>query len=182
MNGRVARARGAASEHACPSAAFKTAGQERYIAISVETAAQWSALCRLAPLSDFGSPDLDRLSARCEQRDTIEARLSEWCATRDAFELAGELQRAGVPAYAVLRPMDLYENEQLTQRGFFVTLDHAEMGPTAYDGFVTRFSRTPGRLRSAAPCLGQHTTEVLRDVLSLSDDEIARYAESGALA
>ena len=181
VNGRVAGPRGAATEHACPSAAFKTAGTERYIAIAVETAAQWSALRRLAPLGDFATEDFDRLSVRCEQREKIEARLAEWCATREGFELARELQRVGVPAHAVLRPTDLYENEQLAHRGFFVTLDHAEMGPTACDGLVTRFSRTPGRL-GPAPCLGQHTTEVLRDVLSLSDAEIARYAESGALA
>jgi benzylsuccinate CoA-transferase BbsF subunit len=67
-----------------------------------------------------------------------------------------------VPSYAVLRPTDLHEDPQLRHRGFFVTLDHPVMGPTPYDGPATLFSRTPARLRSPAPLLGQHSDAVRR--------------------
>ena len=55
------------------------------------------------------------------------------------------------------------------------------MGPTPYDGPVTLFSATPPQY-TAAPCLGEHTEYVLRDLLGMSDDEIVAYAEQGSFA
>ena len=70
---------------------------------------------------------------------------------------------------------------ELLYRGFFVTLDHPEMGPTPYDGPATRYSATPQRLRTAAPALGQHNARVLREHLGMSAAEIAQFAREGAL-
>jgi crotonobetainyl-CoA:carnitine CoA-transferase CaiB-like acyl-CoA transferase len=181
VNGRVAGAVGHESPYACPHGVYRTAGEERYVAIAVESAKQWKALRTVAPLEDFADASLEKLEARIERRDAIETRLQTWCAEQEPFELAARLQQAGVPAYVVLRPTDLYEDPQLLHREFFVTLEHAVMGPTPYDGLMTRFSRTPGRLRRAGPTIGEHTEEVLRDVLGLSDDEITQYAIAGAL-
>ena len=96
--------------------------------------------------------------------------------------MAGCLQAAGVPASVVQRPSDLYNDAQLAHRGFFVTLEHREMGPTPYDGPVTHLSATPAILRRAAPCLGEHTEQVLTDLLGLSAEEVAEYAATGALS
>ncbi|HJN93440.1 MAG TPA: CoA transferase, partial [Dehalococcoidia bacterium] len=63
----------------------------------------------------------------------------------------------------------------------FVTLDHTVMGPTPYDGLVTRFSETPGSLSKAAPCLGEDTDTILRDILRLDDAEITELAIAGVL-
>ena len=181
VNGRVAGMLGHDSPTACPHGVYQTAGVERYVAIAVETREQWQALRSVAGLEAFGDEALTRLESRRAKRDEIDAALREWCQGREPFELARRLQAAGVPAHVVLRPSDLYENAQLAHRGFFVTLDHTEMGPTPYDGPVTRFSRTPARLRRAAPCLGEHTEQVLREILGLDDDEITQYAVAGAL-
>ncbi|MEK7214935.1 MAG: CoA transferase, partial [Chloroflexota bacterium] len=104
-----------------------------------------------------------------------------WARTQEPRQLAAALQKAGVPAFVVQRPTDLYDDPQLTHRGFFVTLLHREMGPTPYDGPATLFSETPPHLRHAAPCLGQDTEIVLRELLGLTAVEVQRYAEAGAL-
>ena len=181
-NGRVAGAQGQASAHACPHGTYATRGRERYLALAVETAAQWEALRGLAPLEDFSAAELSALDARIARREAIEARLRDWCREQDAFELAERLRGAGVPAYAVLRPSDLQTDPQLAHRGFFVTLDHPAMGSVTCDGPATHFSRTPARPRSAAPTLGQHSQEILRDILGLSDAEISELALAGALS
>jgi benzylsuccinate CoA-transferase BbsF subunit len=159
VNGRVATARGNVSDYACPHGTYRTRGDERYIAIGVATEEQWLALAELVGFS-FSAAALGPLAARIAQRDAIEAELARWCEGHDAFELAAGLQKAGVPSYPVLRPTDLFEDPQLRHRQFFVTLDHPVMGPTPYDGPVTLFSRTPPRLRSPAPLLGQHSAEI----------------------
>jgi crotonobetainyl-CoA:carnitine CoA-transferase CaiB-like acyl-CoA transferase len=179
-NGRTAGPVGHDSPTACPHRVYQTAGAERYVAIAVETAEQWSALCS-AGLGSFESKGLASLSARLTRREEIDAALRDWCRDQEPFDLARRLQAAGVPASVVMRPTDLYEDAQLAHRDFFVTLDHTQMGPTPYDGPVTHFSRTPARLRRAAPCLGEHTEQVLRDFLGLEEDEITEYAIAGAL-
>jgi crotonobetainyl-CoA:carnitine CoA-transferase CaiB-like acyl-CoA transferase len=159
VNGRVARAAGNISRYACPHGTYATRGVQRYVAIGVATAAQWRALCTLVPFPAALS-ECDSLAERIEMHAAIDAELAAWCADHDAFELAERLRGVGVPSYPVLRPKDLFEDAQLAHRGFFVTLDHPEMGPTPYDGPVTLFSRTPARLRRPGPLLGQHSDQV----------------------
>jgi crotonobetainyl-CoA:carnitine CoA-transferase CaiB-like acyl-CoA transferase len=182
QTGRAPGLVGHASRHACPHGVYACAGTERFIAIAVESAAHWHSLRALAPLGDFADPALASLAARIARRDALEARLAEWCAPQDAFELAQRLRGAGVPAYAVLRPTDLYADRQLAAHGYFAPVDHPVLGPTFCDGHVTRFSRTPARLRRPAPLLGEHTQHVLRDLLGYSDAEIADLAIAGALS
>jgi benzylsuccinate CoA-transferase BbsF subunit len=182
LTGRVPGPQGHASPHACPHGVYRCAGSERFISIAVESAAHWDALRGLAPLADFADPALSALAARIARRDALEARLAEWCAGHDAFDLAQRLRAAGVPAYAVLRPTDLFADRQLAAHGFFAPVDHPVLGPTFCDASVTRFSRTPARFYRPAPTLGQHTQYVLRDLLGYSDDEIAELAIAGALA
>ena len=157
--GRQARRLGQGSPWLHPHGVFACAGEERYLAVAAETDAERAALAELLG----------------------EEALAAWCRRQDAFEAARQLRAAGVPAHAVLRPSDLYEDAQLKARGFFVTLDHPVMGPTPYDGPATLFSRTPQRLRSPAPCLGQHNDEVLTKLLGLSAAEVDELRAAGAL-
>lgn len=179
VNGKAAPPAGHSSIYAAPHGVYRCAGHERYTALAVETDQQWKALCGAigAPALD---PSLDEAGRRAAS-PAIDITLGEWFACRDAFEASESLRARGVPAYAVLRPTDLYEDKQLAHRGFFVTLDHREMGPTPYDGLITTFSETPGWLRSAAPCLGQDTDYVLREILGLSEDEVIELAAAEAL-
>ena len=72
-------------------------------------------------------------------------------------------------------------DEHIKERGFYVYLDHAETGRSAYDGPPFRLSKTPGKLRSPAPLLGEHTEYVTKEILGLNDDEIADLMVAGAL-
>jgi crotonobetainyl-CoA:carnitine CoA-transferase CaiB-like acyl-CoA transferase len=179
VNGKVWPAMGHDSIYECPHGVFATEGTERYIAISVAEEEQWAALCKVAPLEAFAK--LDTFAKRKAKQEAINEALRAWCAPQDGFALAEQLREAGVPASMVLRPSDLYQDPQLAQRGFFVTLNHSNMGPTPYDGPVTHFSDTPAVLRKAAPCLGEDTHMVLTEFLGYSEDELARFAEAGAL-
>ena len=78
----------------------------------------------------------------------------------------------GVPAGVVQRSSDLQQDPQLAHRGFFRNLDHQEMGTIPYPGHQFRISGYDSGPRSAAPVLGQHNEEVLRDLLGMTDEEI----------
>ncbi len=181
VNGRVAPPAGHDSRTACPHGVYPVAGVERYIAIACETAEQWRALRALAGLEGLDGGEFESYEGRLAARDRIDEGLRRWCADEDGHALAARLKATGVPASAVLRSSDLYENAQLAHRGFFVTLDHPEMGPTPYDGLATIYSETPGTPRKPAPRLGEDTHHVLTELLGHSAEEVAILAASGAL-
>ncbi|MDE2967192.1 MAG: CoA transferase [Chloroflexota bacterium] len=180
-NGRIAEAPGHGSLYAAPNGVFRVGDEERYVAIATETAEQWRALRDATGLENWSGSEYDDLAARISAKAEIEATLAAWCAPQSADAVVGALTAAGVPASMVEWPSDLYEDPQLTHREFFVTLDHSVMGPTPYDGLVTRFSGGTARLRRAAPAIGEHTHQVLSEILSVPDDEITDALVAGAL-
>ena len=93
-----------------------------------------------------------------------------------------QLQAAGVPAGRVQRGKDLLEDPQYAHRGFNRYLDHPEMGHVPYAGHQFRVTGYESGPRFAAPCLGEHSFEVLQDKLGLSDEEIADLVASGGLS
>jgi crotonobetainyl-CoA:carnitine CoA-transferase CaiB-like acyl-CoA transferase len=179
VNGRTAGPAGHDSLTACPHGVYPTAGTERYISIAVETAAQWRGLKSVAPLQAFDDPSFDALDARRAVRGEVDAALSAWTRTRERRELEAELIAAGVPASVAQRPTELHEDPNLAARRFFVTLEHSECGPVPYDGFMTRFSAKPKMLHKAAPCVGEDTEYVLRELLGLDAETIAEHAAQG---
>jgi crotonobetainyl-CoA:carnitine CoA-transferase CaiB-like acyl-CoA transferase len=152
------------------------------VAIAIETPEQWRALKAVAPLDAFRSAEFDSADARFHVRDAIDDVLRTWCAGQDAFELSRYLKDLGVPASTVLYPTDLYEDPQLTHRGFFPIMNHSVMGPTPYDGLMTKFSDAPAGPHTAGPALGEHTDYVLRDILHVDEEEIMLAAVGGALS
>ncbi len=182
VNGIVWDRPGHDSQRACPHGVYATRGTERYVALAAESAEQWRALCREIPsLARFGVAEFEPLAARLARRPELERAVAEAVADEEPFALARRLRGAGAPAYVVARGTDLHEDPQLLDRGFFVELDHPRIGRVRFDGAVTIWSRTPSRPTHAGPTIGQHSFEVLTEVLGYDDETIARLAEAGVL-
>jgi crotonobetainyl-CoA:carnitine CoA-transferase CaiB-like acyl-CoA transferase len=179
VNGRTASPAGLDSLYACPHGVYPTLGTERYVAIAVENAEQWQALRSVAPLDEFAEPRFDDLQARLAVRDRIDETLRAWTAGFERRELESLLVQAGVPASVVQRMTELHEDPQLAERGYFVTLNHSEIGPMQYDGLITRFSAKKTMLHKATPCVGEDTEYVMSEILGLSLDEIADLMVKG---
>jgi len=120
-------------------------------------------------------------AGRKEHEAEIEQHVSAWTADKEARALMEELQARGVPAGVVQSAREMLADEHLKERGYYVYLDHPETGRSAYDGPPFRLSKTPGRLRAPAPLLGEHTEYVCREILGLSDEEVADLLIEGVL-
>jgi len=175
-NGHIAGPGGIESARSFPHGVYQTQGTERFVALEVEDAGQWRALCAVIDAPGWADGSLDHASARRAIAEEIDARIAAWAAGRTAFDAERALVAAGVPAAAVQRATDLHRDPQLAHRGFFVPFDHPEIGRVPYDGFATRFSAKAVSLHTRAPLLGEHTVEVLTEILGLSEDEIAGLA------
>ncbi len=179
VNGRTAPGAGLDSGTACPNGVYPTKGVERYIAIACETAEQWQALLDVAPLAAFADHRFDDLAERIKVRDEIDATLAKWTARFERRELEALLVEDGVPASVVQRMTELVDDPQLASRGFFVPLNQSTVGEMPYDGLMTHFSAKREMLHGPAPSLGEDTERVMREVLGLSDEQIAEYAAAG---
>ena len=116
------------------------------------------------------------------QEDELDGLVEGWTSTRTAEEVMKTLQAAGVATGVVQNARDTLENDpHLEARGYYAYLDHPEAGRTAYDGPGFRLSKTPGKLQSPAPMLGEHTDYVCRAVLGMDDEEIAQLVMAGVL-
>ena len=77
---------------------------------------------------------------------------------------------------------DLYDDPQLAARQVWQSFDHAELGPMRYRMVSYQLSDTPGRVRSAAPRLGEHTKDVFQDWFGLGAEEFAELSAQGVFS
>ncbi len=181
VSGRSPRRAGNLDPMRAPHDAYPCAGVDEWCAIAVETDEQWRALRRvLGDPAWAQDPTLDRLAGRLAQRELIDRELAAFTAGFEPRELMELLQRAGVPAGMVQRSSDHQEDPQLAHRRFFRPMQHPEMGEVPYEGHQYRIRGYDNGPRLPAPCIGQHTYEVLSEILGLSDDEVTEILVSGA--
>ncbi|MGQ7793603.1 CaiB/BaiF CoA transferase family protein [Faunimonas sp. B44] len=156
--------------------------QGEWLAISVRSDEQWQRLCGVAHSESFASDAAFATNAgRLAHKERLKGMLVAWTGRQDAYTLMKALQQNGVPAGVVQNAQDLVErDEQLAARGNLVTVEHPVMGPVVYNGPPSTLSGTPGRI-ACAPLLGEHTEYVLKEMLGMSDDDVKRLREEGAL-
>ncbi len=114
------------------------------------------------------------LQGRLEHADELDVLLAQWTLTQRAEDVMTRLQSVGIAAGVVQNIQDLRDDPQLAHRGFWVALDHSEIGPLELEGHQFRFSSIPHQPRFARPEMGEHNARVLGDILGLSTEEIAR--------
>lgn len=181
VNGRVAQRRGNRDEAGAPHGVYPCAGDERWIAIEVFTDEAWRSLCRaMGDPAWSRDPKFATFLGRKKHEDELDLLVGEWTRPREAYDLMGRLQAAGVPAGVVQKASDLHEDPQVQHRGFFVWAEHTECGPMPYDGLEFILSKTPGEVR-AAPCLGEHNEYVLKEILHVSDQELGDLVVEGVI-
>jgi crotonobetainyl-CoA:carnitine CoA-transferase CaiB-like acyl-CoA transferase len=165
-----------------PTGMYPSAGEDRWISVSVATSADGLALCAVVGGQDLyqryvaldGRPADARLIAQ------LDDALRAWAAGRDdraAFDL---LQAAGVPSAPVFTVGDLFTDPHARARGNVVDVPHELLGTLPVYGFPFRMSRTPLQIRSRAPDLGEHSLAVLAE-LGYTPTEIDGLRAAGAL-
>ena len=147
------------------------------MAIAVVGDAAWRAFRIVADWEDKLA--LRTLEGRLAARDDLERRVAEWTKDRVAEEVAEVLQAAGVSAMPVQSPDDHRADPHLAARRAIVTVEHPEIGPERHVANPLRMTRTAVRHAGAAPLLGEHTEEVLRDLLGIGADEFSGLVADG---
>ena len=153
-----------------------------WVVISCWDDKEWTRLDAAIGDAALANPAFARAPGRRAAETEIDAALARWTRGRTAHEAAAALHRAGVHAAVVNTMRDLYDDPQLAAREIWQTFDHTELGPMRYRMVSYQLSETPGRVRSAAPRLGEHTEQVFRDWLGLTAEEYADLSADGVFS
>jgi crotonobetainyl-CoA:carnitine CoA-transferase CaiB-like acyl-CoA transferase len=178
--GNTRRPRGNRHPYQAPQGCYPCAGDDRWIAITIASDAEWVALCDLAGFEQ----DLLKLNLedRVSRHTALDAVISSWTRLHDRDELEGKLQRSNIVACAVNDARDIVNHGQLLSQKFFADIDHPDAGRHLFPGLPIKLSETPAAYTRPAPGLGQHNEEVLRGLLGLSASDVEDLRRAGVIA
>lgn len=183
LTGQPPPRRGNRHASMAPHGVYRCAGDDSWVTIAVENDAQFAALCDVIAKPDLSDdPRFADVVSRHRNQDEIDAIVSSWTQGRAHRDAAAALQAAGVPAMPVLTIPEVVDDPHLAARMFFEEVTHREAGTWRMDGPAWRFEYTPLHARLPAPCFGEHTDYVFRDLLGLSADELADLERDGIVA
>lgn len=142
----------------------------------------WQNLAILIGRPDWATDtSLKSSEGRRDIEDVIEKGIEAWTLTRDADQAMSELQAVGVAAGVARLPVDLLEDRHLRSRAYLQEVERAFIGLHPQPSMPMRESGEPYAIRTPAPTLGQHNTEILSGILRLSDAEIAQLMSEGII-
>ena len=169
---------------------FATADGRRVMIIAL-TPRQWRAIGRATGLADklamvgtMMEVDLDTETGRYEARDAIAALLARWCAKRTLAEIRDAFNGSGVLWGPFQDFVELVRDDPRCspQNPLFAEIDQPGIGRYPMPGLPLDFSASPRQPTRPAPRLGEHTEQVLSEVLRLPAAEIARLRDAGIAA
>ncbi|MPY91660.1 MAG: CoA transferase [Acidimicrobiia bacterium] len=179
VNGRVVERQGNDDVSFAPHGVYPAFGEDQWVAIAVASDEQWRALCEVLPRADLAGLSGLSGAARRARRRELDELLCAWTRGCPAGEVMELLQRAGVPAHQVQNTVEAFADPQLRHRGHFVQVPQSAMGQTWVEGSRLRLSRTPARVERGAPTIGEHSWQVLTEVLGYDEDRAAELAVAG---
>jgi CoA:oxalate CoA-transferase len=142
----------------------------------------WERLAAaLGPETQGDSAALRANEARVLQRQLVDQRINEWCGDQDVAEVMAILEKAEVPCAPVRHVDDLLTDPHVAVRRSVEVMTHPVLGEHVVPGVPVKLSETPGGLSRRAAMLGEHTEEVLRQVLHLDSADIEVLRERGAV-
>jgi benzylsuccinate CoA-transferase BbsF subunit len=183
-NGRVQGRMGNDDPQMAPHGVYPTMGEDRWIAIAVQTDAQWQALCALLQERDSSLLQDTRFAEvehRLAHRAKLDDILSSWTRQYEAQALEAILQAHGIAASAVLTMADLYSDPQLLHRSHFIELRHPIHLTTTVEGSRFQLSNTPAHIVRSAPILGCDTASVLTTILGYDSEQMQQLVSQKTL-
>jgi succinyl-CoA:(S)-malate CoA-transferase subunit B len=161
------------NDFACPHGHFPTR-DGKWVAISCATDKLFERLANA-----MGRPELASSSiygdqkVRLEHRHDVNEIVRDWCGSLTREEVLERCYASGTPAGPLNNIADIFGDRQFHARRNLVAIDEPETGETiVVPNVVPQLSETPGSIRQLGPKLGEHTDEVLRDLLGMSQQEI----------
>jgi len=147
----------------------------------ITQAAVWQKICDVIGKPEWkDSPDYATPSARLNRLNEIFDEIEKWTMTKTKFEVMELCNPHNIPVGPILSMKEISEDLSLRESGTIVEVDHPERGKYLTVGCPIKFSDSSVEV-TRSPLLGEHTDEILSDVLDYDAGEIATIRASGAV-
>lgn len=164
-----------------PYGVYPCSDDDQWIAICVTSDNQWAILQKLMGNSDGDDSRFASSASRVSHRAELDELVGQWSVKHDSRELTVTLQSLNIAAGAAVNNWQMLEDPHMNQRGFMMDIDEPDLGVKRYPGQAIRLSSTPATKQNPSPQLGEHTRQLLHNLLSKSNAEIDRHAEHGII-
>ena len=182
INKRTPQPKGNRCSYAAPHGAYPCTGMDNWVAISIFNDEEWHNFVKAIGNPAWASDaKFANLMGRLKNVDELDKLIADWTKPRDAWDIQELLQKAGVPAGVVQRAPDTMKDPQIAHDKALVELEHPIVGKRLYPNVALKLSGTPALASKPAPLLGQHTDEICRTLLHMSDNDINNLKKEGVL-
>ncbi len=163
-----------------PHGIYPCKGDDDWVAIACQDDAQWHALAML--IGEGWTDAFQNVEARLSDQDVLDAHLGAWTASRNKFDLQSRLRELRIPVSAVQKPGERIDEDPTTEAfGLWPEVTHSAIGNIRVDGQPVHFSETDWDSRQGAPCLGEHTEDVLTRLLGRTPEDVAALRQEGVI-
>jgi crotonobetainyl-CoA:carnitine CoA-transferase CaiB-like acyl-CoA transferase len=163
-----------------PHGIYPCRGDDHWIAIACRDDDEWQRLA--AEIDEPWTKTYGTLDARTQHQDELDTKLSAWTNHHHKFDLQMALRQRSIPVAAVQKPQERIDHDPTTSNfGLWPTVKHTKMGDVRVDGLPVHMSRTDWQIRRGAPCLGEHTEQVLTGLLGMTSEDVAVLREENVI-
>jgi formyl-CoA transferase len=147
----------------------------------ITQAAVWKNICDVIGKPDWKeNPDYAKPINRLPKLNEIFGAIEDWTMTKTKFEVMDICNALNIPVGPILSMKEISEDESLRQTGTIVDVEHPERGNYLTVGNPIKLSDSPSDV-VRSPLLGEHTDEILKDILGMSDADISEAKKMGAV-
>ncbi len=165
-----------------PYDAYKAKDGYFYLAAMVDSV--WKRFLKVMDREELASDprfQTDHDRARPENRQFFADWLNEWAAEKTVAEIVKQFNKAGVPCAPVNTIPEVAADPHIRAREMLVEVEHSGVGKVPLIGIPIKFSKTPGKIKTVAPLLGEHNEEVYCGLLGYTPHELAQLKEEGVV-
>jgi len=157
--------------------------RDGFVYLHAGTSAFWTRFCvDILERPELATDDrFNSVNARMQSIAAIEQIVTEWTREHTGLEVEQMFERVGIPCSRVAEVCQAARNEQLWSRDMIFRSKDSDGDEIYLLGYPAKFSVSPVTMRYAPPTVGEHTDEVLSEVLGVSDADIKRLHDSGVV-
>lgn len=171
---------GNAHPNIAPYEAFRA--RDRWFALAAANQRQWAILCDVIGQPELrDDPRFADNNGRIENLAALRQILGSAFQSRDAQDWLNEFRRADLPCAPINTIPEAFAHPQAESRGLVTGIEHPTAGMVQFPGFPYKLSGTPASVRLPPPKLGEHTEEVLVELLDFSPEDVEDCREAGAI-